>query len=70
MIYEIVIIMLSIRNYQKVILPLYYTGLRQSKSGNYGNVNIFKRQIKILLQEVRVYFGCGDRKLNIIHSRL
>jgi hypothetical protein len=29
-----------------------------------------KRKIKILLEKVPFYFGWGDRKLNIIHSRL
>ena len=63
---------MSIRNYQKVLLPLYYPGLEQSKSEirNSGNINIFKRKIKILLEKVPFYFGWGDRKLNIIHSRL
>jgi hypothetical protein len=28
------------------------------------------RKIKILLEKVPFYFGWGDRKLNIIHSRL
>ena len=37
---------------------------------NSGNINIFKRKIKILLEKVPFYFGWGDRKLNIIHSRL
>jgi hypothetical protein len=35
---------------------------------NSGNINIFKRKIKILLEKVPFYFGWGDRKLNIIHS--
>ena len=33
-------------------------------------INIFKRKKKILLEKVPFYFGWGDRKLNIIHSRL
>jgi hypothetical protein len=37
---------------------------------NSGNSNIFKRKIKILLEKVPFYFGWGDRKLNIIHSRI
>ena len=63
---------MSIRNYQKVLLPLYYPELEQSKSGirNSGNINIFKRKIKISFKKVPFYFGWGDRKLNIIHSRL
>jgi hypothetical protein len=32
---------------------------------NSGNINIFKRKIKILLEKVPFYFGWGDRKLNI-----
>ena len=37
---------------------------------NSCNINIFKRNIKILLQKVPINFGWGDRKLHIIHSRL
>ena len=37
---------------------------------NSGNINIFKRKRKILLKKVPFYFGWGDRKLNIIHSKL
>ena len=37
---------------------------------NSVNVNIFKRNIKTLLKKVPFYFCWGDRKLNIIHSRL
>jgi hypothetical protein len=33
---------------------------------NSGNVNIFKRKMKIL----PYYLGWSDRKLNIIHSKL
>jgi hypothetical protein len=40
------------------------------KIRNSGNINIFKRKKKILLEKVPFYFGWGDRKLNIIHSRL
>ena len=40
------------------------------KLENSGNINIFKRKRKILLEKVPFYFGWGDRKLNIIHSRL
>jgi hypothetical protein len=35
---------------------------------NSGNINIFKRKIKILLEKVPFYFGWGDRKLNIIRE--
>jgi hypothetical protein len=37
---------------------------------NSGNINIFKRKIKILLGKVPFYFGWCDRKLNIIHRGL
>jgi hypothetical protein len=37
---------------------------------NSDNINIFKRKKKILLKKVLFYFGWGDRKLNIFHSRL
>ena len=37
---------------------------------NSGNINIFKRKIKISLKKVPINFGWGDRKLHIIHSRL
>jgi hypothetical protein len=30
---------------------------------NSGNINIFKRKIKILLKKVPFYFGWGDKKL-------
>ena len=62
---------------KKSFFPLYYPELEQSKSGKYkseirnsGNINIFKRKINMLLKKVPFYFGCCDRKLNIIHNRL
>jgi hypothetical protein len=30
---------------------------------NSGNINIFKRKFKILLEKVSFYFGWGDRKI-------